>query len=233
MSNRLLKARDVSRSGAHVAFNFDDLHRQCEEYIQQVTVQAEELMAHAAEQGELLRQQGYTEGYETGCAAGQADADQRVADEAARLADLRTDDRLRSALPALEAAVEALKSEREKWLKVWESAAIRLSAAIAERIIKRQVLRHPELAPELITDALQLAAGSPRFSIRIHPADIEELRQHGQLVLDQLASLGQATLIPDINLSRGGCVIETTHGHIDARLESQVERIVEELLAED
>ena len=41
-----------------------------------------------------------------------------------------------------------------------------------------------------------------------------------------------ATVVPDPHITRGGCVIDTVHGQIDARIEPQIDRIVEELTQE-
>jgi flagellar assembly protein FliH len=45
-----------------------------------------------------------------------------------------------------------------------------------------------------------------------------------------LAACGEAEIIADKSLTRGGCVIETQHGQIDARIETILDRIVAELL---
>jgi flagellar assembly protein FliH len=68
------------------------------------------------------------------------------------------------------------------------------------------------------------------LKLRLHPADIEVLHVAGQEALSRLASMGQAELVPDESITRGGCQIETRHGVIDARLETQLERITLELL---
>ena len=68
------------------------------------------------------------------------------------------------------------------------------------------------------------------------PNDLEslltQLQAAGHALLDQLAALGQATVVPDSNITRGGCVIDTVHGQIDAQIETQIDRIIEELTQE-
>jgi flagellar assembly protein FliH len=43
--------------------------------------------------------------------------------------------------------------------------------------------------------------------------------------------VGETTFTPDERISRGGCVVETRHGAIDARIETQLARIAHELLS--
>jgi flagellar assembly protein FliH len=55
------------------------------------------------------------------------------------------------------------------------------------------------------------------------------MRASSREIVDRLATLGESTLVPDDSISRGGCLIETRHGVIDARIESQLEQIAAEL----
>ena len=49
-------------------------------------------------------------------------------------------------------------------------------------------------------------------------------------VVRALAACGEAEIVADNSLTRGGCLIETQHGQIDARIETVLDRIVAELL---
>jgi flagellar assembly protein FliH len=82
----------------------------------------------------------------------------------------------------------------------------------------------------MIREALELAAGTPRIKLRLHP---EDATQFGSLAAETetiLSSCGEAQIVPDPALTRGSCIIETQHGTIDARIETLLARIVSELL---
>ena len=53
--------------------------------------------------------------------------------------------------------------------------------------------------------------------------------ERGQIV-ESLTSCADAKLVPDAQALRGGCRIETRHGEIDARVETMLHRIAEELV---
>ena len=108
----------------------------------------------------------------------------------------------------------------------WEAAAVELCAAIAEKILRHELSRAPELALAIIHEALQLAAGQPHVKLRLHPADLELLQQmrRGGWAL-RLAAWARASWFPTRRFRGAGCLIETRHGVIDARLETQLERI--------
>lgn len=230
-TRRLLKARSVAVGhGPRVAFNFDDLRKECDEYVQNVNRQVREHLVEAKAQAEALRQQAFAEGRASGRQAGLAEAQQLIETRAAEIAAQRMAEQSKTTLPALKAAVTAMIVERDRWLAWWESAAVRLCVTIAEKIIRHELERKPEIATPMISEALQLAAGSPNIKVRLHPRDIEQLGKCSAELNDALSSLGEAALTPDQRITPGGCYIETTHGVIDARLETQLTRIAAELL---
>jgi flagellar assembly protein FliH len=229
-SSRLIKARVARNLGGSAMFNFDDLRRQCEEYIEGARQQGEQLLAEARAAADEVRRRAHTEGVSSGQREGLDSARQLVDARAAEIAARQTQEQLRTVLPAFQAAAQALQAERDRWLAAWETAAVELSAAIAGKILRHELSRRPELAAPVIREALQLAAGQPHVRLHLHPLDLAQLHDCGAQAAGRLSAVGEATLVPDERVTRGGCIIETQHGVIDARLETQIDRIVSELL---
>src|SRR5262249_4854017 len=139
---------------------------------------------------------------------------------------------LQTLLPALEEGVRRLEREREQWLAAWENAAIRLSASMAGRIIHRELSQRPLEAEGMIRAALDLAAGQSRITLRLNAEDFRRM-DDGGAIRDCLQRFGEVSLVPDDAISPGGCLIESQHGLIDARIETQLERMVSELVGTD
>jgi flagellar assembly protein FliH len=230
-SSRLIKARSARSPGPATAFNFDDLRRQCDEHIAQARQQAEQILAAATVQAEEVRQAAHAEGLARGQREGLASAEQVIENRAAEIATRQTQQQLQSVLPAFRAAVDSLQVERNRWLATWEGAAVGLAASIAEKILRHELTRRPELSGDIICEALELAAGQPHVRLRLNSRDLEQLQACGHEALGRLAAVGQAEFIADDGITPGGCVIETRHGVIDAQLETQLARITSELLA--
>lgn len=227
--SRLLKANVLRNLGAKVAFNYEDLKQQCDEYLAQVRQQADQVLTQAHAEAQQLRNQAQEAGTAAGRQTGMRQAEDQITLRAREIANQMLAERLYQALPALEAAVTGLQVERDRWLAVWEQSAVGLAIAIAEKILRAELKQRPELASTMISEALQLAAGQPHVQVSMHPTDIELIQQSGVDITQRLAALGQGELIPDDRISRGGCHIETQHGVIDARLETQLDRISREL----
>jgi len=228
--SRVIKARSARNLASATAFNFDDVRRQCDEFVANARKQSEQLLAKTAVEAEEIRRRAHAEGLAAGQREGLASAQQLIEARAVEIAARETQEKLRTALPAFQALARSLEIERDRWVTHWEAAAVVLSTAIAEKILRQELSQRPELSLAVIQEALQLTAGQPHLKLRLHPADLELLQDSGQQVLSRLAAVSDASLVPDESISRGGCVIETRHGVIDSRLETQLERITKELL---
>lgn len=227
---RILKSNDARNLLRHVAFNYEDLKQRCDDYVQHIREQTAEMIRKAHAEAEQVRQTAYSEAHAAGRAEGMQEAEAEIQRRAEELAEQKAAAKLNSLAPALEQAATALGEERDRWLAQWEATAVRVSLAIAEKLLRRQLDLHPEFAREMIAEALQLAAGSPRVELRLHPQDTELLGSRAAEVVRHLAACGHADVVPDASVSRGGCVINTQHGTIDARVETMLERVAAELM---
>jgi flagellar assembly protein FliH len=227
---RLLKANDIRGLGSKVVFNFDDLRQRGDAYVETVRKQVGEMLTDAEAEVVTLRKSAHQLGFEEGQRDGLRNADESIQQRARQIAEKTAADGLATALPALKSVADSLAVERDGWIADWESTAVRLAAAIAERLLGCQLRLKPELAREMIREALQLAIGAPRIRVHLHTDDAALLGRQATEVIRTLAACGEAEIVADNSLTRGGCLIETQHGQIDARIETVLDRLVAELL---
>lgn len=168
--------------------------------------------------------EGYTAGWEL--------AQQEAAVEVERLARERAVELARGefgqVLDSARQLVTQLERQQAEVLTRWETDLTVLAAQLAERILQQELARRPAQSVALVREALALAAGLPVAALRLHPADLELLTTPGS---PRLAGPG-CELIADGQLQRGGCVVELAGGEIDARMETRLTRLVEELTSE-
>src|SRR5262245_27066856 len=119
-SARLIKARVARNVGAAAMFNFDDLRRQCDEFIENARRQGEQIVAEVRAAADGIRCQAHAEGVAAGQREGLAAARQLVDSHSAELAVWQTQEQLRTVLPAFQAAVQVLAIERDRWLAAWK-----------------------------------------------------------------------------------------------------------------
>lgn len=214
----IIRATDQHRTSHTVAFNFDDLATKAGQYLDQVRAEAAKIVAEARQEAVRLKQKAEAEGRREGLAAVERMTEERLAQQ---LATLR---------PALEQAVQEIRHARQAWLHQWETGAVHLAAAIAARLLRREVSQTPEVTLTLVREALELAAGNPQLRIRLHPADHASLGGQVEFIARELAPLAETELIADPQIAAGACRVETRFGVIDQQWESQLARIEEELV---
>lgn len=110
-----------------------------------------------------------------------------------------------------------------------EKDVVRLAVAIAKKIVHREVHADPEIILTMTRIALTRIGEKSMVTIHLNPADFK-------FVLDNKSRLGTAselagiTLVEDGAVSRGGCLIDTEMGSIDARVDEQLREIEHGLL---
>jgi flagellar assembly protein FliH len=229
-SSRVMKANEARGGVAHSTFNYEDVREQAQKELTDAREEAARTRAAAQVEAAALRDQARAEATEQGRREGLAAAEQtiqqRISAQAAAIAEAE----LRSTLPALNATIVQLQLERDRWLAWWEQAAVRLATAIAARLVRAELSQRPDLLEGRIAELLELAAGQPHLVLKLHPDDLARLRGIESELLENLSAAADVGLVPDPTISPGGCIVESTHGQIDGRLETQLERITQELM---
>lgn len=146
------------------------------------------------------QQEGYAAGYEEGTARGRM--------EAAELHQL---------VQSLDAAMSTLDQEIAEEIQA-------LAIEIARQVVRDTLSSRPEVILTVIREALQ---NLPQQSavIHINPEDMQLVKRYME---EHFSSLDQR-IVEDTNVLRGGCVIESSGGQIDAQVQTRWRRVVENL----
>ena len=207
-------ALNPSSGTAGATYQFGDMENA---YLEKVRAEANAIIAKARQEAANLQAQAAEQGRK---------AAMQAAEQALKS---KVDQQLQSVVPAMQQAVTAILDARQAWQHHWEQQGLHLATAIAERIIRREVSQRPEITLDLIREALELAAGSPRLTLRMNPADHAALGDRVTALTQQLARVGETRVVADPAISVGGCRVESEFGSVDQQLESQLARINEEL----
>lgn len=200
---------------AAAAFQFDDMSSS---YLSKVRSEADAIIKKARDEAARIRTQAMEEGRKAAFQAVEATLKAKI------------DQQLASLVPALKQAVTQILDARQTWQRHWEQHALRVAAAIASRIVRRQIDKVPLITLDLVREALHLAAGNERITLRLHPEDQATLGDRVKTLIAELGSLAEVRVVADPAITAGGCRVDTEFGSIDQQLESQLARIMEELL---
>jgi flagellar assembly protein FliH len=98
---------------------------------------------------------------------------------------------------------------------------LRLSMAIARRIVHRELLVSPDIMQSIVSVVLDKLDRQEVHRVRVHPAMATRLDQD----LKKLSGQRQIQVAPDPTLAPGGCIFETGRGNVDAGIDSQLNEI--------
>jgi flagellar assembly protein FliH len=116
--------------------------------------------------------------------------------------------------------IEELGGLRQTLIQETERELVQLALTLARRVVHREVTLDPELAAALAHVALERLGTTTPATIRLNPEDYTIVAQDG-------ARWGTATVtvVPDPSISRGGCLVESAFGSVDATIERQFDEL--------
>jgi flagellar assembly protein FliH len=123
---------------------------------------------------------------------------------------------------ALFAAAQELGAARSTAAGDVEVAAVGLALRIAEKVLGGELETKPELVVEVVRGALRRISEPLPATLLVNPEDAELIR--GALAEFSVEHGGELTVREDRRVERGGCIVRTAAGEIDAQIAAQLER---------
>ena len=207
---------EPAATSARAPFHFDDVGQS---YLDRVRAEAARIIADARREATHIKAKATEEGRQAAILAAQSSLRAKL------------DQQLANILAALRQAADSIEHARHAWQAHWEQHAVRLAAAIAARLCRRELSRQPQITLQWIREALNLAAGNAEISLHLNPDDHAALAAHAEAISKQLTALGTVQIVPDAAITAGGCRVDTEFGSLDQQVEAQLARITEELLS--
>lgn len=160
-------------------------------------------------------QRGYAEGFEQGVEEGRQ----------AGMAEFeRSHSVLLEAFAAeLQARADQIDVAFEAWCHSLENPLAEMAAAIAARIVARELQTDPAVILEITRAAIVDVTHATTARIRLNPFDSPTVRERAADLQMASASLRSVEVVDDPAIL-GGCVIETDGGSVDARVEAMIDQ---------
>jgi flagellar biosynthesis/type III secretory pathway protein FliH len=194
----------------------DNAEQYAKALVQNAFERASQLLAEAGARGETLAEAVQAEAKVAGHAEGSAAADREMSDMMATMRNL----------------VDMARVERHKLMESAEPELVRLAVGIAERVLHQQIALDRGVVVEMAKVAIGRLVEKESVTVRVNPGDLERMREHR----DELLSNGEIKnfrVVEDQRVDRGGVVVETDGGTIDARISTQVNEAKRVLHIED
>lgn len=135
-------------------------------------------------------------------------------------------DGIETTLKILDAGAAEVKALRKNFLIEANSGMADVIAAAAERILKGSITIDEGLVMRTLQEASTALVSADRISLRIHPEDLLTVESRKDEIYSLIKGLTELDLHVDTGVARGGLIIETSFGRVDARLESQIAELL-------
>ena len=171
---------------------------------------------------EAVRQAGHAEGYAEGFAQGHAQAtlegQRQIADYIATQGEAAANN-----MAQLFASAQEQLHESQQ---VMAKGVLELACELARQVLRHELASNPNALQPVIREAMGMLTSDCKAAVvRMNPVDIEVFAE----VLRQEFSSLSMTLLPDSNVTRGGCIVEAAGTVVDGTVEKRWQRAVASL----
>lgn len=187
----------------------DAAKKQSEDIILQSKDEANRLIKEAEDKKVVVDRQAYDEGYNRGLEK----AMQEGKDEISRMVE------------RLEKVLSETINKRNEIIESSEEQLINIAILIARKVVKSIAESDRAVILRNVSEALRKIKGRAQVTIRVNIDDMELTTRHKDDFYKMLDNIENVNVLEDPNIERGGCIIETDFGDVDARIVAQLDEI--------
>jgi len=135
--------------------------------------------------------------------------------------------RLEAHLQSFQKVLAEIQRFQKDFFQIHEKEMVQFLITLVRKILRQDIPQAEKVVAATLHEAFQYVEERQRVEIRLHPKDYEFLKDHPERLPFPLneANPEGPKLVADPSLLRGGCLIETSFGSIDATVESQLDQI--------
>jgi len=180
-----------------------DAKLKSEKMLEEANASREEIVSSA-------RQEGFSAGHKEGYKEGSAEV-QRLIDR-------------------LHLMIEKIMDKRVQILSETEQQIVDLVLLMTRKVVKVISENQRNVVKSNIVHALRKVKGRGDVLVRVNMAELALTTEHTKEFLAAVENVKNITIVEDSAVDKGGCIIETDFGSIDARISSQLGELEQKIL---
>lgn len=194
------------------------LKQEAEDEAANIISEAEKKSLDLIQEGEQKRQQRFDEAYQEGFNQGRQEGFDDGKKEADRLVE------------RLHLILEKTLEKRQEILNETEHQIIELVLLIARKVVKVISENQRSVIITNVLQALKKVKGRGDVTLRVNMTDAKLTSEHIDDFIKTVESVRNITIMEDSTVEKGGCIVETDFGAIDARISSQLAELEQKIL---
>ena len=219
-AERIVKAAEdtafaeVKRQTDQAAVIKADAENEANAIIEKAKAEAAQIVAEANAQHDKIVSEARSEGFEQGSQEGY----QKGSAEVERL------------IERMHKILEAVMQRREEILQDTESQIVELVILMARKVIKILSENQKNVIMANTVAALRKVKTRGEVTLRVNIEDVKLTTAHADEFIQHVENVQGITVQEDSSVEKGGCIVETDFGAIDARISSQLTELENKIL---
>lgn len=205
---------EVKRKTDEASVIKSDAQAQADEIIANAKSEAEKIIQDARLEEQKIKndakQDGFKQGHDDGYSAGESEIERLV-------------ERLRK-------MVEALMLRREEILKETEQQIVELVILMTRKVVKIISETQKTAIMSNVLAALKKVKSRGNVILHVNLEDLKLASANADEFIKRVENIQGITVVEDSTVEKGGCVVETDFGAIDARISSQLSELEEKIM---
>ncbi|OJF77532.1 MAG: flagellar assembly protein FliH [Treponema sp. CETP13] len=194
------------------------IKQQAEDEAKKIIQDAENKSLDIIQEAERKHDKEVEEAYKEGFSKGKEDGFQDGAAEAKRLVE------------RMHTILDKTMQKRVDILDSTEQQIIELVLLMTKKVVKVLSESQRSVLMSNVVQALRKVKGRGDVSIHVNLADVKLTTEHTKDFIQAVENVQRITVIEDSTVEKGGCLVETDFGSIDARITSQLSELEKSIL---
>ena len=203
------------------------------ELLQKARDEARDIITNAREEAEVIKMQAGEE-----AVAIRQKAHKEAYEEGLRQAHQEIEGDRQAAIQQSQALLEEARQSKLKLFRSYEADMVRLVMAMVKKVIAGELKTNPDIIINILQEAIDFLDRPENITVYVNPQEVENILE----VMDKgyLTDIGSNNINMDIKaderISRGGCLLESDAGSVDAQLETRIASVnnaIQEVVADD
>lgn len=119
--------------------------------------------------------------------------------------------------------IDDFDQKLKEYEQSFERLVVGTAVELARKIIQKEV-KEQSIINGVVKEAISKVIGANEVRIKFHPEDMKELNNYSRNLISS-TTFSKIKFEEDDRIERGGCLVETEIGNVDARISTQLEEL--------
>jgi len=139
-------------------------------------------------------------------------------------------DKIKGNLEHIARLIDSARNSMEQMIISNESKVLNLAILIANKIVHKEIEQDSEFIKNTVREAIKRATEREKIIVRVNQEDLNVLKSSHLELMKNFDEIKKLSFEEDPRIERGGCIVETSAGSVDARIDRQISEAKDNLL---